>query len=143
MKMVDFLLFLHVIGAAGMGFYLVLPLLVGKASRLDGAGQAGLAAGLLSANRVAQYFLVLQFVTGGYLISKKDYSVVWMILIIALFLVIAALGGIVSKPLKQIAAAVQSGQSASSHIAKARVLSLIILIAYLVIIYLMKYPMYK
>jgi hypothetical protein len=119
----------------------VLPFLVGKASKLDGAGQAGLAAGLVSANRIAQYFLVLQFLTGGYLVSKQQYSVIWMVLAVVLFLAIAALGGIVTKPLKQIVAAIQSRESASSHIAKARVLSVIILLLYLAILYIMKYPM--
>ncbi|SDX19404.1 hypothetical protein [Paenibacillus sp. CF384] len=141
--MYDFMLFLHVLGAAGMGFYLVLPLMVGRASKLDGAGQAGLAEGLVSANRIAQYFLVLQLLTGGYLMSQSDYKVIWMIIVTLLFLAIAALGGIVTKPLKRIAAEIQSGQSATAHIGKARVLSLIILVIYLVILYFMKYPIIK
>jgi len=134
---------LHVIGAAGMGFYLVLPVLVGRASKLAGAGQAGLSDGLVSANRIAQYFLVLQLLTGGYLVSQVKYSVAWMIIVCVLFLAIAALGGIVTKPLKRIAIEIQNGHSASSHIAKARVMSIIILLVYLVILYLMKYPMYR
>ncbi|QYR20385.1 hypothetical protein KZ483_21595 [Paenibacillus sp. sptzw28] len=134
------MLFLHLIGAVGMGFYIVLPVLVGRASKLDGAGQAGLAEGLVSANRITQYFLVLQFLTGGYLISQGEYQVLWMVLVIVLFLAIAALGGIVTKPLKRIAVDIQSGQSASSHIAKARTLSIVILIIYLVIIYFMAFP---
>ena len=141
--MLHFMYFLHVLGAAGMGFYLVLPFLVGRASKLDGGGQAGLAAGLGSANRIAQYFLVLQFLTGGYLISKGEYAVIWMILVVVLFLAIAAIGGIVSKPLKLITSEIQAGRSASSHIAKARVLSVLILIIYVVILYLMKYPIMK
>ncbi|BBH21472.1 hypothetical protein Back11_28170 [Paenibacillus baekrokdamisoli] len=141
--MSNFMLFLHVIGAAGMGFYIVLPVIIGRASKLDGSGQAGLADGLVAANRIAQYFLVLQLLTGGYLISQGEYKVVWMIVVTLLFLAIAALGGIVSKPLKLIATSIQSGTSASSHIAKARVLSIIILLIYLVIIYFMKFPIYK
>lgn len=141
--MLNFMLFLHVIGATGMGFYIVLPLMAGRASKLDGAGQAGLASGLVSANRVAQYFLVLQLLTGGYLMSQGEYKVIWMIIVTLLFLAIAALGGIITNPLKRIAAAIQSGQSASAHIAKARTLSVIILVIYLVILYFMKYPIYK
>ena len=86
---------------------------------------------------------MLQLLTGGYLMSKGEYAVIWMILVTVLFLAIAALGGIVSKPLKQIAAVHSNRKSASSHIAKARVLSIIILVIYLVIIYFMKYPIYK
>lgn len=53
------MLFLHVIGAVGMGFYIVLPIMLGRATKLAGVGQGGLADGLRSANRIAQYFLVL------------------------------------------------------------------------------------
>ncbi|CAH1222560.1 hypothetical protein PAECIP111893_04863 [Paenibacillus plantiphilus] len=141
--MFEFMVLLHTIGAVGMGFYIVMPLLVGKASKLAGAGQAGLAEGLISANRIAQYFLIVQLLTGGYLMSKNDYTVLWMILVTVLFLAIAALGGIATKPLKRIVASIQSGQSATAHINKARVLSIIVLVLYLVTIYLMQYPFFK
>ena len=139
----NFMLFLHVLGATGMGFYIVMPVLVGRTSKLAGEGQAGLADGLVSANRIAQYFLILQLLTGGYLMSQSKYAVLWMIIVTVLFLAIAALGGIISKPLKRIVTEIQTGQSASSHIAKARMLSVIVLIIYIVILYFMKYPIYK
>ncbi|OBZ12377.1 MULTISPECIES: hypothetical protein [Bacillales] len=135
------MLFLHVLGAVGMGFYIVLPIMVGRASKLAGVGQGGLADGLLSANRIAQYFLVLQLLTGGYLMSQADYSVAWMVIIIVLFLGIAALGGIISKPLKLVVASIQDGKSATAHINKARVMSIIVLVLYIAIIYFMKFPM--
>lgn len=139
--MFNAMLFLHVLGAVGMGFYIVLPIMVGRASKLAGVGQGGLAEGLLSANRIAQYFLIVQLLTGGYLMSQADYSVAWMVIVILLFLGIAALGGIVSKPLKRVVSSIQEGQSATAHINKARVMSLIILVLYIVIIYFMKFPM--
>jgi hypothetical protein len=135
------MLFLHVLGAVGMGFYIVLPIMLGRASKLAGVGQGGLADGLLSANRIAQYFLILQLLTGGYLMSQADYSVAWMVIIIVLFLGIAALGGIISKPLKLVVASIQDGKSATAHINKARVMSIIVLLLYIVIIYFMKFPM--
>lgn len=141
--MSNVMLFLHVIGAVGMGFYLVLPVMIGRASKLAGVGQGGLAEGLLSANRIAQYFLIVQLLTGGYLISQSDYKVVWMIIVVVLFLAIAALGGIISKPLKFVVAAIQEGKSASTHIKKARVMSIIVLLLYIVILYFMKFPIYK
>jgi hypothetical protein len=134
------MMFLHVLGAVGMGFYIVLPIMVGRASKLAGVGQGGLADGLLSANRIAQYFLILQLLTGGYLMSQADYTVTWMVIIILLFLGIAALGGIVSKPLKRVVSSIQEGQSATAHINKARVMSMIILVLYIVIIYFMMFP---
>ncbi|MFS0727312.1 hypothetical protein [Paenibacillus sp. 1P07SE] len=139
----QFMTFLHVIGAVGMGFYVVLPFLIGRASRLAGEGQSGLAEGLVSGNRIAQYFLILQLLTGGYLISQMEYAIFWIILTIVLFLAIAAVAGMMTKPIKQIAIAIQAGQSASGHIGKARTMSFIVLLIYLVIIYLMKYPVYR
>ncbi|MDQ0110922.1 hypothetical protein [Paenibacillus harenae] len=140
--MSDVMWFIHLLGAIGMGFYIVLPIMIGRASKLAGAGQEGLADGLLSANRIAQYFLVIQLLTGGYMMSQGEYEVIWMIIITLLFLGIAAVGGIVSKPLKLIVASIQEGKSATAHIKKARVLSLIVLVLYIVIIYFMKYPIY-
>lgn len=138
--MFEAMLLLHVLGAVGMGFYIVLPLMLGGASKNDGSGQAGLAKGLLSANRIAQYFLIVQLLTGGYLMSEADYAVVWMVIIIVLFLGIGALGGMIAKPLKQVVSAIGSGQSASAAINKAKVMSLIILVLYVAIIYFMKNP---
>ncbi|WP_165279858.1 hypothetical protein [Paenibacillus protaetiae] len=132
--------FLHLLGAVGMGFYIVLPIMLGRATKLAGGGQEGLADGLASANRVVQYFLIVQLLTGGYLMSQGDYAVGWMVIIIVLFLAIAAVSGIISKPLKLIVSSIQSGQSATNHIGKARVLSLIVLILYVVVIYFMRFP---
>ncbi|MFF2480596.1 hypothetical protein [Paenibacillus sp. NPDC058071] len=137
--MTEIMLFLHVLGAVGMGFYVVLPIMIGKASKLAGVGQEGLAEGLSSANRIAQYFLIVQLLTGGYLMSKSDYAVAWMIIVTVLFLAIAALSGIMSKPLKRIIASIQEGQSATSHIKKTRVFSIIILLVYILILYFMKF----
>lgn len=137
------MLLLHVLGAVGMGFYIVLPIMLGGASKLDGSGQAGLAKGLLSANRIAQYFLVIQLLTGGYLMSQGEYAVVWMIIVTLLFLGIAALGGIATKPLKRVVSSIESGQSAAAFVSKARVMSMIILVLYVAIVYFMVYPIYK
>ncbi|KKC47331.1 MULTISPECIES: hypothetical protein [Paenibacillus] len=137
------MIFLHVLGAGGVGFYLILPFLVGRASRLAGAGQQGLAEGLIAGNRIAQYFLILQFLTGGYLISQADYTVLWMVLVIVLFLAIAALGGIQTKPLKRIVSQIQAGQSATAEIGKVRMFSFILLVLYIVTLYLMVNPFYK
>lgn len=139
--MFEAMLLLHVLGSVGMGFYIVLPIMLGGASKSDGAGQAGLSKGLLSANRIAQYFLIVQLLTGGYLMSEADYSVVWMVIIIVLFLGIGALGGMIAKPQKQVVSAIGAGQSASAAINKAKVMSLIILVLYVAIIYFMKNPM--
>jgi hypothetical protein len=134
---------LHLLGAIGMGFYVVLPVILGRASKLAGAGQGGLADGLIAGNRIAQYCLVLQILTGGYMMSKADYSVLWMVIVMVLFLGIAAFGGIISKPLKGVIHAIEKGQSAAANISKAKMFSLLILVLYVAMIYFMKYPIMK
>ncbi|WP_127529810.1 hypothetical protein [Paenibacillus kobensis] len=132
---------LHVIGATGMGIYLLMPVLIGQSTKLTGAGQEGLSAGLYTANRIAQYFLVLQLLTGGYMMSQNDYTPLWMALVTVGFLAIAAVSGIMGKPLKRIGQSIKEGQSATAHIGKARVLSIVVLLLYVVVIILMKNPM--
>jgi hypothetical protein len=137
--MYNVMLFLHVLGAVGMGIYAILPFLAGKFSKLSGAAQGGLASGLATAGRIGQYSLVVQLLTGGYLISQSDakYAPSWMIVVIVLFLAIAALTGITQASIKRIAAASKDEQDASSSIAKIRTLSVIVLILFLVILWLM------
>ncbi|MCD9025921.1 hypothetical protein [Cohnella silvisoli] len=139
-------LFLHVVGAVGMGIYAIMPFVVGKFKQLSGPAQEGLASGLLSAGRMGQYSLVLQLLTGGYLISNAEggakYTVAWMITVIVLFVAIGALTGIVQAPLKRIAAASANSQNASGSISKVQTLSAITFILFLVVIWIMKHPMY-
>jgi hypothetical protein len=143
--MLKVMLFLHVVGAVGMGIYAIMPFVVGKFKQLSGAAQEGLASGLVSAGKIGQYALVLQLLTGGYLISNSqagDYAVAWMITVVILFVAIGALTGITQGPLKRIAVASVNGTNASGEISRVRVLSSIIFVLFLVIIWLMKNPWY-
>ncbi|MFC5405443.1 DUF2269 family protein [Cohnella soli] len=145
--MYTFMIFLHIIGAVGMGIYAILPFVVGKFKQLSGAAQEGLASGLISGGRIGQYALVLQLLTGGYLISNAEggakYAVGWMIAVIVLFVAVGALSGIVQAPLKRIAAASVKGESASSDISRVQVISALIFVIFLVIIWLMSNPTFK
>jgi hypothetical protein len=132
------MLFLHLVGAVGMGIYAVLPFVVGKFKQLSGAAQEGLASGLVTAGRIGQYALVLQLLTGGYLISQADYSVAWMITVIVLFLALAALSGIVQGPLKRIARAAANGENASAAISKVQTISTILFVLFLITIWIME-----
>lgn len=135
----QFFYFLHAIGAVGMGIYLVLPFLVGRITQLSSEGQAGFADGVLIANRVAQFCLVLQLLTGGYMMTLADYSVLWSTLTLVLFLGIGALGGIMTKPLKAIVAAAKSGESTAGAISRVRLFSILLLVLYVAIIFVMQY----
>jgi len=136
------MLFLHVLGAVGMGTYVIMPMLAGQFRKLSGAAQEGLASGLMTGGRIGQLALVVQLLTGGYLISQMgpDYTVAWMIVVLVLFLAIGALSGIVQKPIRQIADASREGKDASGPIGKLKTLSVLILILYLVVLWLMKEP---
>lgn len=137
------MLFLHIVGAVGMGIYAILPFIVGKFKQLSGAAQEGLASGLVSAGRFGQYALVLQLLTGGYLESSDDagdFAVSWIILAAVLLLALGALSGILQRSLKRIVSAAASSQNASASISKAQKLSAIIFILFLVEIWIMTNP---
>lgn len=138
----NFMLFLHIVGAVGMGIYAVLPFVAGRFKQLSTPAQEGLASGLLTAGRIGQFALVLQLLTGGYLISQSDYKVSWMIVIIVLFVVLGALSGILQGPLKRIKAAAASNSDASGAVSRVQTLSIVTLIVFLVVIWLMKNPWY-
>lgn len=140
------MLFLHIVGAVGMGIYAVLPFIVGKFKQLSGSAQEGLASGLVGAGRIGQYALVLQLLTGGYLVSNDDagdFAVSWMILAVVILIALGALSGIIQGPLKRIVSAAASSQNASASISKVQTLSAIIFILFLVEIWVMTNPWFK
>jgi hypothetical protein len=140
--MLNVMLFLHVVGAVGMGIYAILPFVVGKFKQLSGPAQEGLASGLVTSGRFGQYALVLQLLTGGYLITGTniDYAVSWMVVTIVIFIAIGALSGIVQAPLKRIAVASAKGENASSSISRVQTLSAITFVLFIVIIWIMQSP---
>ncbi|WP_373229449.1 DUF2269 family protein [Cohnella sp.] len=140
--MLTAMLFLHIVGAVGMGIYAIMPFVAGKFKQLSGSAQEGLASGLVTAGRFGQYALVLQLLTGGYLITgtNSDYSVSWMITTVVIFIALGALSGIVQAPLKRIAAASVKGENASSSISRVQTLSTITFVLFMVIIWIMQSP---
>jgi hypothetical protein len=133
-------LFLHLVASIGMGFYLLLPFLVGRLAGPAAQSQAGYAGLLASANRIGMYLLVVQLLTGGYLLQTADYSVLWMVLIVLAFLAVAAFTGMMAKPLKRYKEAVQQGQSGKAEYGKIRLFSTLAGAFFLIIIFLMKFP---
>lgn len=113
-------LFLHLLGAIAVGFYLLMPFLTGNTENYPA---------LRTMNRVGQYLLIVQFLTGGYLIAKFDsLSVAWMVVSIVLWLAIIALSGIMGKKMKE------------SKVSSVRTLSTIVSIILIVITLLMYKP---
>lgn len=94
------ILFLHIVGSLALGFYLVLPFVVAGISRLSVSAREGAFAIIALLNRYAQYGLLLQLLTGIYLVAKGSYSVAWSIVVTVLFLIAGGLSGMLGKPLR-------------------------------------------
>ncbi|MCJ8010188.1 hypothetical protein MUG84_00340 [Paenibacillus sp. KQZ6P-2] len=137
MAMVMF--FIHIVGAAALGFYLILPFVVGKVSKLSLPAQEGSAATIRSLNMYAQIALVIQLLTGGYLMSQGSYSVPWMIVIVILFLAIGAISGMMGKPLRLAMEGIKNKRDISVETGKIRTLSALTAICVLVMLFFMVY----
>ncbi len=141
--MTTFMLFLHILGSAGMGFFLVLPFLAARFRILSTPSQEGMADGLATAGRFAQYALIIQLLTGGYLVMAGDgYATGWIVLTLLLFLAIGATSGMIQKPIRRIAEAARKHENASDAINRVQTLGVITLLLYVAILWIMANPWY-
>ncbi|KTD85700.1 MULTISPECIES: hypothetical protein [Paenibacillus] len=131
------LFFLHMIGTLALGFYLVLPFIIGRAEKLSPAAKEGTLSAVTGFNRFAQYGLVIQLLTGGYMMTKGEYSVAWMIIIVVLLLAMFALGGIMSKPLRLAAAGIRENRDVKAETGKLRTLSALLSVSLLLMVFFM------
>ncbi|WP_438349624.1 hypothetical protein ACP8HI_02795 [Paenibacillus sp. FA6] len=132
--------FVHILGALSVGFYLLLPFVMGKMSTLSLAAKEGSAVAIRSFNIFAQIGLLIQFITGGYLMSKGSYSVGWMIIVIVLIVALFAICGMMTKPLKAVVANIKLNKDVSAEISKMRMMSSLIAVCLLVMVIFMVYP---
>lgn len=137
--MTTVMFFVHILGALALGFYLVLPFVVGKVAGLSLPAQEGSAAAIRSLNTFAQAGLVIQLLTGGYLMSQGDYSVPWMIIIVILLLALGAISGIMGKPLRLAIKGIQEKRDISVEMGKIRTLSALLAICLLIMTFFMVY----
>lgn len=138
--MYSIMIFFHVISALLMGCFLVFPFLSGKAAALEGQEQISYVSLLTMLNRIAQFALVVSFLTGGAMISKVSVSVPWMIVATVLFLAVAATSGIMGANLKKILVANKAAVSTSAAASKVQTFSWLSGILLLLIIYVMTHP---
>ncbi|AIQ63380.1 hypothetical protein D3C81_100800 [compost metagenome] len=132
------LMFLHMIGTVALGFYLVLPFVLSKAEKLSSAAKEGTLSAIGGFNRFAQYGLVIQLLTGGYMMTKKDdLSVPWMIIVTLLLLAMFALAGIMGKPLRLAANGMKENRDVTSETGKIRTLSALLAVLLLVMLFFM------
>jgi hypothetical protein len=135
----NILFFLHMIGTLALGFYLVLPFILSRAEKLSAAAKEGTLSAIGGFNRVAQYGLVIQLLTGGYMMTKGEYSVPWMIIVVVLLLAMFALGGIMSRPLRVAAAGMRENRDVSSETRKIRTMSALLMVTLLLMVFFMVY----
>ncbi|WP_429314077.1 hypothetical protein [Paenibacillus mucilaginosus] len=133
-------LYLHVLGAALMGFYLALPFLAARVEALpNGSAQHGFLSVLFSLNRAGQLALIIAFISGGYLVGKGGYPTIWWILAIVLLLAIGAVSGILGGKMRK-ALSDANGSSIKAQIGAIRTLSSVAGILYFLVITLMLFP---
>lgn len=135
--MVEVLVFIHILGALSMGFYLFLPVITSKIANGSAEAQLGTIEIIRTLNRIAQFGLIIQLLTGGYLMTKGSYSIAWMVVVFVLFLAIAAIGGIMGKPLRLALADINENKSIAAHTGKIRSLSMVLAVCLVVISFLM------
>lgn len=129
----------HILGAVFMGFYGIAPFLAGRLKTSAPAVQEGMITSMSFANRIGQIMLVIQLLTGGYLMSLGEYSVLWMILITVVFLAIGAFSGIMGSALKKSLLAAKGDKTDGAALDKVKMFSMLSFVFYIVIIALMVY----
>lgn len=134
-----FLFFLHMIGTLALGFYLVLPFILSGAQKLSAPAKEGTLNAISGFNRFAQYGLVIQLLSGGYLMTKGDYTVAWMVVVVVLLLAMFALGGIIGKPLRLATAGIRENRDVTAETGKIRTMSLLLMAVLIVIMFFMVY----
>lgn len=134
------LMLVHILGAVFMGFYGIAPFLAGRLKASSPAVQEGVISNMSFANRIGQVMLIVQFLTGGYMLSQgNEYSVLWMVLSIVVFLAIGAFSGMMGSALKKSLLSAKGDKSHAGALDKVKTFSTMAFVSYMVIIVLMVY----
>lgn len=132
--------FIHIIGSLAMGFYLLLPFVVGKIDKLAPSVQEGTISAVQLLNRLAQFALILVLVSGIYMIfAWGSYTVAWIVVVLLLFLAISGMAGAMGKPLRLSLEAIRNQQPITQYAGKMRMFSTLIAVFLILITFLMVY----
>jgi uncharacterized membrane protein len=135
--MYNVIVFLHVVSAVLLGFYVLFPFAAGRVGSLNGETQQGYVGLLSFFNRVGQFTLIASFLTGGYLAGRAGLSGAWMATSVVLLVALGAVSGIVGANLKRLNAASQNGSSTAAAFGKVKALSWVGAVIVIVILYVM------
>lgn len=134
----DIMLFVHVVSATLLGFYIVLPFIWGKANDMLADAQYSYVYLIHVFNRIGQLALLFSLITGGYLIGKPEGdSLQLMIVGIVLLLLIGGITGMAGSRLKKMLAANKSGKLIIKEISGTKVIFWINALLVLVTLYIM------
>ena len=129
----------HILGAVFMGFYAIAPILAKRLKTSSPSVQEGIISSMAVANRIGQIMLIVQLLTGGYLMSQGEYSVLWMVLVTVIFVAIGAFSGIMGSALKKSLLAAKGNKTDHAALNKVSMFSILSFVFYIVIIVLMVY----
>jgi len=129
---------LHVLSAVAVGFYLLMPFLTMNIAGMPQDRLSGYTGPLAAMNRIGQFVLVITLVTGGAMLHDAPVSMAWGTVAVILILIIFALSGMMSKPLRQLASG--DVRDAAGLSGKLRSLSILNAVALLLIVLLMLNP---
>lgn len=128
------MLFLHVLGAIGMGYYLLLPLFL-RVKILESRSVLHVFYWL---NFTVQWILVAQFLTGLYLYFYGNYPVLWITLVAIVFLGIGGFGGMFGYYIRKF---LQTSDTMEGHwLKKIRLHGILTSICMFLIVILMLHP---
>ncbi|MGZ9583225.1 hypothetical protein [Paenibacillus marinisediminis] len=130
----------HILGAVMMGFYAIAPFMTGKLKTSSPAVQEGVLSTMSQANRIGQIALVVQLLTGGYLMSSgESYSVLWMMLIVIVFVIVGAFSGMMGSAIQKGLTSAKGNRTDNAALDKVKLFSSLAFVSYIVIIVLMVY----
>lgn len=136
--MYEIMFTLHVLSAVAIGFYMLLPIAAARLAGLQGDKLAGFAGPLAVMNRFGQYILIVTFLTGGAMLADAGVATLWWIIAVVLILILFAMSGMMSKPLKRLAD--PGAQDKAALAGKVRTFSLINAVVLIAAVLLMVNP---
>ena len=116
-----------------MGFYLLFPIVISNVGKMAAPVREGVLSTVSTYNRYAQIGLVIQLLTGIYLVFEGDYSVLWTIVVTVLFLLAGGFSGMLGKPLRR----AKAGDTAS--LAVIQTYSILLAVTMIALIFFMVY----
>jgi hypothetical protein len=142
MKLKMIMFQVHLWFGLAMAIYLLFPLIAVWVRGKSPSEQSSTLSFLQWTNRIGQFVLLIQFLTGGMIMTNAKYTVWWMITITVLLVVIGAFTGMMAKPLKQWIMAAKEGNENVASASKVIIFASLNALTYAAIIYFMYHPAY-